>query len=95
MCIRDSPKGVDPAQRTEQFAHPGAFLGQKAGMVAVGPPVFQVDFPVRDVPVAAEDDVAAAGAQRLERFDQAFQKVEFHRLPFGAGGAGGVALIHI
>jgi YccS/YhfK family integral membrane protein len=42
----------------QQLAHPGALLGQEAAVFLVATPVFQVDRLVRDVDVAAQDELA-------------------------------------
>src|SRR5690242_947049 len=49
------PEHVDVAELVEHLAQPGALLRQKAGVLLVGLPVAQVDLPVGDVPVAAQD----------------------------------------
>ena len=60
------------------MAKPFAFFGQKAGVLAVAAPVFEIDFLVRDIPVAAHHDFAPA---RLEFFQV---RVEFfHEAEFG------------
>src|SRR4029453_2476317 len=49
--------------RSERPREPGALLGQEAGILLVGFPVPEVDLLVRDVPVAAQDDVMASFLQ--------------------------------
>src|SRR5690606_2798320 len=51
---------VDPAALVEHAGEPGTLLGQEARVLLVAAPVLQVRLRVRDVPVAAQDDLAAA-----------------------------------
>src|SRR5260370_5689961 len=53
----EATEHVDEADLVEHLRKPVALLGQEAGVLPVGAPVPQVDLPVRDVPVAAQDDL--------------------------------------
>src|SRR5690348_764704 len=59
----EAPESIHPTELVEDARQPLAFLGQEAGVLAVAAPVLQVDFLMRDVPVAAEHDVPAFGAK--------------------------------
>src|SRR5882757_1036968 len=59
------PVHVDPSELVEGASDPGALLGKKARVLLVRAPVFQVDLPVRDVHVAAQQVLAPAVAQLL------------------------------
>ncbi len=74
---------------TEQAVHPGALLGQEPGVLLVRPPVLQIDGAVRNIPVAAQDVVAAPPAQASEVRRERVQKAEFGGLAVRARGAGG------
>src|SRR5690606_28853468 len=58
-----TPIDVDPADLVEDPGEPRALLGQEARVLLVAAPVLQVLLHVCDVPVAAQDDLAAAGRQ--------------------------------
>ncbi len=51
----------------------------------VAAPIFQVDGFVGDVPVAADDVLAAVGQAGAKKFGEAFHEAVFDRLPFLAG----------
>src|SRR5258708_2739354 len=55
--VVDPPENVDEADLVEHAREPGALLGEKARVLLVGAPVPEVDLVVRDVPVAAQDDL--------------------------------------
>src|SRR5690606_23315592 len=54
---------VDPADLVEDPREPRTLFGQEARVLLVAAPVLQVPLHVRDVPVAAQDDLATAGRQ--------------------------------
>src|SRR5690606_19461572 len=56
----DQSENVDQTDFFEYPRQPGALLGQKARILLVALPVAQVDFLVRDVPVAADHDFLSA-----------------------------------
>ena len=63
----------------QQLGHPGALFGQKAAVLLVAAPVLQVDFLVRDVEVAAQDEFALAlGAHQVRV--ELLQKTELGQL---------------
>ena len=72
----------------QHAGHPGALFGQKAAVFLVAFPVLQVDLLVRDVDVAAQDELAL-GLQALQHGVEAVQKAELGLLPLGARGAAG------
>src|SRR5699024_6330646 len=50
----DAAVHVHQAQLVEDAGHPGALFRQEAGILHIALPVLEVDFLVRDVPVAAD-----------------------------------------
>ena len=72
----------------EHAGEPGPFLGQEAGVLLVGAPVREIDLAVRDVPVAADDDVAAALRELVQLRDDAFHEAELDREPLLGARAG-------
>src|SRR5512139_470430 len=81
---------VDPAEFVEQARHPGALLGQEAGVLLVGLPVLEVDFAVGDVPVAADDDFAARFHQILQMREERLHEAELGLLALLAARPGGL-----
>src|SRR5688572_4391459 len=79
---------VDEAELVEHAREPGALLGQKARVLLVRAPVLEVDLLVRDIPVAAQDDLVAAIFQLVQMHEERLQETEFRRLAVRAGGAG-------
>src|SRR5262245_21881626 len=77
----DAAEHVHPADLVERLAEPGALLGQEAGVIAVAAPVLEVDLLVRDVPVAAEHELAAARAQRFQHRHELVEEPELRFLP--------------
>ena len=67
---------VDAAELVEHAREPCALLGQEPRVLLVGAPVPEVDRLVRDVPVAAQHDLAPARAQRLEVRQEDVQEPE-------------------
>ena len=57
---------IAPAAFGKHLAEPGALFGQETGVFLVRFPVFQVEFLVGDIPVAADDDLAPAGGEFAE-----------------------------
>src|SRR6202008_2372407 len=84
----DLAERVDVADVAEQLIEPGALLGQEARGLLVREPVAQVDFGVRDVPVAAQDEVAALALARAQMRHELVEEAELRALPILAGGAG-------
>src|SRR6056297_534373 len=62
----DLAEGIVQSYRAEHLVHPGPLFGQEPGVLAVGPPVPEVDFLVRDVPVAADHVVASVTGHFFE-----------------------------
>jgi hypothetical protein len=78
---------VDEAQLVEHLREPGALLGQEARVLLVGAPVLEIDLLVRDVHVAAQHHLAAAGAQLGKVRQEARHEAELRGLPVRAGRA--------
>ncbi len=70
-----------PAVALQPLGHPLALFGQKARILQVALPVLQVDFLVRDVDVAANENVAAARLQFGHVLFKGVEKAVFGRLP--------------
>jgi len=66
----------------EHAREPSAFCRQKSGILLVGAPVLEIDLAVGDVPVAADDDLAAAGREPVQMRDHALEELELHSQPF-------------
>ena len=79
---------IDQATLAEQARHPGALFGQKARVLAVAFPIFQVDFLVRNIDVTAQHKFAGA-LELLQVRVHAFQKTVFGLLPLLARGTAG------
>src|SRR5690606_40006516 len=69
----------------EKQVQPGTLLGQAAGVLLVGGPVPDVLAGVHDVPVAADDVVAAAGQPPVEDRRDPVHAAELELLPLVAG----------
>src|SRR3954469_22298213 len=80
---------IDEADLVEHVREPGALFRREAGVLPVGAPVGEVDLLVRDVPVAAQDDLGLAAAQALQVRREVLEKAQLRRLPVRAGRAGG------
>ena len=74
--------------RAEQLVHPRTLFRQEAGILLVCPPVFDVDFPVRDVPVTTEDVFGRTTLQFLKVRRERVQKAKLGLLPLLARGTG-------
>ena len=72
---------VDKADFVKHLRQPGALLRQKAGILLVAFPVFQVNFLVGDVEIAADDNLPAGLSQFNEVRQKQLQKPEFGSLP--------------
>src|SRR5438093_3793081 len=83
----DAAENVDEAQFVEDPRQPGPLLGQEAGVLLVAAPVLEVNRLMRDVPVAAENDLALLPAQLQQMRQERFQKAELRRLPMRARGS--------
>jgi hypothetical protein len=83
------PHHIDePAVRgIEDPAQPRPFLGQETGVLLVATPVLQVGLGVGDVPVAADDDLAAVGGgpppEVLQIAEELRHETDLLLLPFG------------
>src|SRR2546423_15342064 len=75
------------AKLIEHACRPRPFLGQKAGILLIAAPVFEIDGLVRNVPVATEDDFAARVAKTQQVWKKLGQKSEFGDLSFRRAGA--------
>jgi hypothetical protein len=79
--------------RVEHLRQPLPFLRQEAGVLLVGAPVLQVGLLVGDVPVAADQDLAAVGggafAEVLEVGEELGHEAVLLLLALGADLAGG------
>ena len=67
---------VDEAQLVEDPRQPRALLGQEARVLLVRAPVLEVDRLMRDVPVAAQDDLAPLSAQLQQVREERLEKAE-------------------
>ena len=82
------PVDVDHVAFAQQPGHPGALLGQEAGVFLVALPVLQIDRLVRDVDVATQDEITLAFEGHQVRVELG-QKAELGGLALFAGGAAG------
>ena len=85
LLLLDGPERIVKSVLPEHFVHPCALLGQESGILPILPPVPQVGFLVRDIPVATDDELAAFAAQRLQITHKPFHEVELDRLAFFTG----------
>src|SRR5580658_2043778 len=74
-------EGVHVTGRPEQPIHPGTLLGKEAGILLVRPPVPQINGPMRDIPVAAQDAAPAAAAQARQVRREGLQEAVLRGLP--------------
>src|SRR4029450_1132951 len=77
----DAAKYVDETQLVENPGQPCALLRQEAGILLVASPVLEVDRLMRDVPVAAQDDLALLPAELQQMRKKRLKKSEFGGLP--------------
>jgi hypothetical protein len=77
---------VDQAAFAQQARHPGALLGQEAGVLQVAFPVLQVHLLVRDVDVADQDELALL-LELLQVGVDLVEEAELGLLPLFTGGA--------
>ena len=68
---------IHPSQFIEYIGQPRPFFGQKTGIFLVALPVFQVDFLVGYIPVAANDEFAATVFQFFQVWLEFIQETEF------------------
>src|SRR5690606_2365165 len=84
---------ADEAALVEHLRQPGALLGQEAGVLLVALPVLQVDFLVRDIPVAADHELAAGllvfAYQIVQPRAEYVQEAVLGLRPLVAAGTGG------
>src|SRR5213593_2069923 len=83
----DAAENVDEAQFVEDPRQPGPLLGQEAGVLLVAAPVLEIDRLMRDVPVAAENDLALLPAQLEQMRQELLKEAELRRLPMRACGS--------
>src|SRR5947207_7875868 len=77
---------VDEADLVERVTQPRALFGQEAAVLLIALPVLQVDFLVRDVDVAHQDELALALERTQMRAHQR-EKAVLRLLPLLAAGA--------
>ncbi|GAA4988581.1 hypothetical protein GCM10025734_14300 [Kitasatospora paranensis] len=86
------PDDVHVPDLVEQAGHPGALLGEEARVLLVGAPVLEVVLAVGDVPVAADQHLAAVlggpAAQRVQVDDELRHEAFLLVLALGADLAG-------
>src|SRR5215470_3285767 len=73
----ETAENVDETQFVKYAAQPRAFLGQESRVLLVAAPILEVDRLVRDVPVAAEDDLASGFSQLLQVRQERSKEAEF------------------
>src|SRR4030095_3602565 len=61
----EAAKHVHPSMLIEQARQPRPLLGQEPGVLLIAPPVFQINFAVRDVDVATQDELTPTFGQPL------------------------------
>src|SRR5215210_6878218 len=83
----ETTEHVDVAELVEHLGEPSALLRQEARVLLVGFPVPEVDLLVRDVPVAAQDELVPALLQLLQMDDELLEEAELRRLAVRAGRA--------
>src|SRR4030065_290439 len=79
---------IHPAEILENLGEPGTLLRQEAGVFLVAAPVLEIDFLVRDVPVAAQDVLAPVTSQFLQYWQEMRHEAVLGFLPMRAGGTG-------
>src|SRR5262245_3639408 len=80
----EPPVDIHPSQLVEDPAEPGALLGQEAGVLPVRAPVLEVDLPMGDVPVAAQEYLPALGCELLQVRKEVVHEPELAGLPVRA-----------
>src|SRR5688572_23833743 len=80
--------GIDPSRLTEQHVHPGPLVRQESGILLIGFPVLQIGIAMRDVPIAAYDEIAAARRPLFQGRDKERKKTILRCLPVRTSGAG-------
>src|SRR5210317_1468627 len=78
LALINDAKCIDEADSIEKIAQPGAFLGQKSGILLVRSPVFQVNILMRNIPVTTYNELPAFTPQRLQ-----VQQETIHKAPLG------------
>src|SRR3954465_1462385 len=80
--IRVQPaEHTDEAGLVEDMGEPGALLWGEAGILLVRAPVGEIDLAVRDVPVAAQNDLLLAIAQQLQVLGKVLGEAKLGSLP--------------
>ena len=87
-------EGVDELEGAEDLVEPCALLGKEAGVLAVRFVVREVDFLVRDVPVATDDVVAAGCGKAGEVSRELLDETKLRGEAYFAAGAGGYVQRH-
>ena len=82
LCI-DLPEAIDKTTRTKELVEPGTLFRQKAGVLLVGTSVAQVDGRMSDIPVTAQQVVAAILSEPVEVEAELIQEAELRLLAFG------------
>src|SRR5262249_22961322 len=85
----DAAEHVDPADVVEGLREPGALLGKESRVLAVAAPVLEVDLLVRDVPVAAEHELAPRALQSPQHRRELVEETELGFLPLLGARPGG------
>lgn len=83
------PERIDIALLVEQSIEPRALLGQEPGVFPIRLPVTQIDFLVRNVPIATQDVVAFPPTQLAQMRQKTLEKAELRSLSIRAGSPGG------
>ena len=74
---------IDEAELVEHLGQPLPLFRQEAGVLLIGAPVLEVDFAVRDVPVAAQDDLTPFCTQGSKEGQEGIEKTELGLLTLG------------
>src|SRR5204862_8224305 len=77
----DLAEDVDEAEIVEHACEPRALLGQESRVLLIAAPVAQVDGMMRDVPVAAQHDLAPAAHELRKMRQEGVEEAVFRRLP--------------
>src|SRR6185503_17151901 len=82
----DAAEYIHPSELVENAREPRPFLREKPRILPIAAPVLEIDFLMRDVPVAAQHDLAAFGAQRPQMRKETLHEAELDALTrFTAG----------
>src|SRR5450830_323207 len=78
---------VDQTEFIKQTREPGSLFGQEAGVLLIALPVLQINFLVGNIPVAANDNFAAARLEHLQVGQKHLHEAKFGLLALFAGGS--------